>query len=249
MKIKTIKTHRIKKGDNLFQVLDKYIKKIEENTVVAITSKIVSICEREIIPIDQADKKDLIAAQSEYYIPKQKNKYNVTLTIKRNILSAAAGLDESNGNGFYILWPKSPQKSANKIRNYLIKRYNLKNLGVIITDSKSTPLRWGTTGITLAHSGFKALKDYIGTPDIFGRYLQMTKSNIADGLAAAAVVVMGEGNEQTPLAIITDVPFVEFQTKNPSKKDLQELAITLEDDIYKPILKPAPWKRGGSTRN
>jgi len=126
----------------------------------------------------------------------------------------SAGIDESNSNGFYILHPKDLQETANKIRIYLCKRFKLKNVGVLITDSKTTPLRWGTTGVALAHSGFLALNDYIDTPDIFGRKLKVTKVNISDGLAAAAVLVIGEGREQTPLAIISETASVKFQVSN-----------------------------------
>ena len=50
--------------------------------------------------------------------------------------------------------------------------------------------------------------------------MQMTKSNVVDALAESAVAVMGEGSEQTPLAIIRDVPFVQFQDRNPTNKEL-----------------------------
>src|SRR6266508_2193439 len=69
-----------------------------------------------------------------------------------------------------------------------------------ITDSKTAPLRVGVTGVTLAYSGFQALNDYVGTKDLFGRAWRMIKVNVVDALATAAVLVMGEGSEQTPLA-------------------------------------------------
>ena len=132
----------------------------------------------------------------------QKNIYGIDLTIKNNILIPNAGIDESNGAGYFILWPKDPYKSARQIHQYLKKRFKIKNIGIIITDSKTTPLRWGTTGTSLAHYGFLALNNYIGREDIFGRKLRFTRANIADGLAAAAVCAMGEGSEQTPLCLI-----------------------------------------------
>jgi len=65
-----------------------------------------------------------------------------------------------------------------------------------------------------------------------------------DGLAAAAVLVMGESNEQTPLAVIEDMPFVKFQARDPSKKELEELKITIQEDLYAPLLKAVKWKKG-----
>jgi dihydrofolate synthase / folylpolyglutamate synthase len=168
----------------------------------------------------------------------------VVLAINNNLIAPSAGIDESNGNGYYILWPENPQKTANEIRSYLIKRFSVSEAGVIITDSRTTPLRWGTTGISIAYSGFLALNDYIGRPDIFGRKLEMTKANIADALAVAAVVVMGEGSEQTPLAVIKDVPFVHFQKRNPSAGEVRGLRIEMKDDVYEPLLTSVDWKKG-----
>lgn len=217
--------------------------KLKENTILAVTSKIIAICENRVVPIGEVDKKALVEKEADLFIPQEKNKYGFTITVKGSLLIPSAGIDESNGNGYYVLWPSNPQKWANKVRNYLKKRFGLKNIGVIITDSKTTPLRWGTTGVSLAHAGFKALKNYINKPDIFGRELRVTKANIADALAAAAVLAMGEGNEQTPLTIITEVPFVQFQKNNPSKRELSNLSISLDDDIYGNILKSVQWEK------
>lgn len=245
MKVTPIKTHKIVVGkENLFAILNKYLPQLKENSILAITSKIVSICEGRVIKIGNVNKIDLIKKEAEYFLPPEKSKYNISLTIKRGLLVPTAGIDESNGNGYYILWPKDPQKTTNQVRKYLKNKFALKNVGVIITDSKTTPLRWGTIGFALSHSGFKPLNNYIGKPDIFGRLLHVTKASIMDGLAAAAVAVMGEGNEQTPLAIIEDIPFVKFQNRDPTKKELEDLNISLEDDLYAPLLKSTEWKKG-----
>lgn len=245
MKIFTIKTHKIRPyKENLFEILDKYLKRLNERSVLVITSKIVAICEGRVIEIEKADKKELIKQEAEYFLPPEENKYNITLTIKNNLLAPTAGIDESNGAGYYILWPKDPQKTANEVRQYLCDRFSLKKVGVVITDSKTTPLRWGTTGVAIAHSGFASLNNYIGKPDIFGRKLKVTKANISDALAVSAVLVMGEGNEQTPLAVIEDIPFVKFQNRNPSKKEIREFHIDMKDDLYARLLKGVKWRKG-----
>lgn len=244
MKVKPIKTKPIVLGDCLLEILDKSISKLLDKSVVAVTSKIVSICEGSVVKMGEKDKDLLIKNQADYYLP-VKNKYNFFLSIKNNIMIPSAGIDESNGNGYYVLWPKNPQKSVNLIRSYLLKKFGINNLGVIIVDSKTTPLRWGVTGVAVSHSGFAALNNYIGSEDIFGKKFRVEKVNVADALAASAVLVMGEGNEQTPIAIIEDVPFVKFKTKNPSNKELEELAISMEDDLYGQILGSVKWKKGG----
>lgn len=73
----------------------------------------------------------------------------------------------------------------------------------------------------------------------------MTSAAIADALGTAAVLVMGEGAEQTPLAVIEDIPFVKFQNRNPKKTELQKLQMPLEDDLYAPLLQAVKWKKGG----
>ena len=245
MKVTAIKTHKITVADtDLFLILDKYISTLTEGSVVAITSKIVSICEGRMIKIGSVNKEELVKREAEYFLSPKENKYGFSLTIKKNTLIPTAGIDESNSGGYYILWPKDAQRTVNEVRGYIKKRFSLQNIGVIITDSTTRPLRWGVGGIGLAHSGFAALNDYIGTRDIFGKKMKVTKVNVMDGLAAASVLVMGEGKEQTPLAVIEDIPFVKFQDRNPTKKELNALEISMKEDLYAPILTKASWKKG-----
>lgn len=247
MKVKAIKTHKVTyKDTDILKILDKYLPGIEERSVVIVTSKIIAICEGRMVPSETADKDELVKKEADYYLPKESNKYNVYLTIKDNMLVATAGIDESNSNGNFILWPKNPQETANKIRLFLKKKYKLQHLGVLITDSKSTMLRWGITGAAIAHSGFNALNNKIGTPDIFGENLEITQVNVSDALSSAAVLEMGEANEQTPLAIITDVPYVEFQDRNPNADELNILHYDMNKDMYATLLTSVPWKKGKS---
>ncbi|MBI4101402.1 MAG: coenzyme F420-0:L-glutamate ligase [Candidatus Nealsonbacteria bacterium] len=249
MEIFPIRTHKIRPGqESLFEILDRYLVRFGERSILAITSKIVSICEGRVVKIKastkEIDKRKLIEKEAEYFLPPEQNKYGITLTVKDSLLIPTAGIDESNGAGYFILWPKDPQGTANQVRRYLISRFSIQNAGVIITDSKTTPLRWGTTGASVAQSGFSTLNDYIGKPDIFGRKLKVTKANIADALASSAVLVMGEGSEQTPLAIIKDIPFVRFQRRNPSQKEIKEARINMADDLYGPLLRGVRWQKG-----
>lgn len=83
--------------------------------------------------------------------------------------------------------------------------------------------------------------NYIGKPDCFGIPLQVTMMNIVDALSVASVFCMGEGNEQTPLSIITNASKVQFQERPPTKEEISELTIPMEDDLYAPLLKNGPW--------
>lgn len=244
MNVQAVRTKKVQAGDNLFEILDESIVDLKEASVVAVTSKIVSLCESRVVPLNAASKEELIEQEADLFLPKEFSNYGHKFSIIKNTLIASAGIDESNGGDYFVLWPDDAQKSANEIREYLKKRFSLDRVGVIITDSTSQPLRRGTYGIRLAHSGFRALNNYIGKPDLFGRPFHVSKSNISSGLAAASVVAMGEGSEQTPLAIISDISFVEFQDRNPNKEELAELTISLEEDLFAPFLKSVNWQKG-----
>ena len=232
--------------DDLFALLDKYLPAvIPEKSVLAVTSKIVALCEGRIADPTKYARDELVVEESSYYIPKQYNKYGFCLSIKNHTLIASAGIDESNGDGNFVLWPADPQKSANQIRRYVRDKWSLSEFGVILTDSHILPMRWGTQGTAIAYSGFQPLKNYIGLPDIFNRKLKVTRANHAEGLAAAAVLCMGEGDEQTPLAILTDLDFIQFFDHDPSEKELRMTRNSLEDDVYAPLLVNAKWKVGG----
>lgn len=248
MQIQAVKTKKIVAGDDIFAIFDQYLPKLEENSVVAITSKILAICQGEIVEHDKIEKIDLIKRESDFYIDPVGAKYGIVITIKDNFMVATAGIDESNGNGYYVLWPKDRQAWANKIKKYLKEKNNIANLGIVITDSKTTPLKKGTAGFSIAHSGFYALKNYIHTPDIFGREMHVTEANHAEGLAAAAVLAMGEGDEQTPLAVISDLDLVKFNDNDPHQTELDHLNIELENDLYYPILSKANWIKGDNKK-
>jgi putative folate metabolism gamma-glutamate ligase len=244
MRVKSLRTHRISKSDrDLFAILDQHVPALGEGSVLAITSKIVAIAEGSVVPMAGTDKSRLIAEQAERFLPASSSKYGVALTITRGMLIATAGIDESNADGDFVLWPNDAQQTANAVRSHLARRFSLSRVGVVITDSRTAPLRTGVTGVALAHSGFRALNDYVGVKDLYGRPLRMTKVNVMDALATAAVLVMGEGSEQTPLAVIDDVACVEFQARDPNADELAQLRVAPEDDLYAPLLEGAPWQR------
>src|SRR6185369_13029335 len=118
------------------------------------------------------------------------------------------------------------------LRKKLKKIFKLKKFGVLITDSRIFPLRAGIVGVALGYAGFKGIRDYRGSADIFGRNLKMSRTDVADSLATAAVLCMGEGKERQPLALVEDAP-VQFVEKINKK----ELRITPEDDLYMPLFR------------
>ncbi|HVV66862.1 MAG TPA: coenzyme F420-0:L-glutamate ligase [Candidatus Saccharimonadales bacterium] len=231
-------------SSDIYSLLDHSISSVKEGDVLVVTSKVVALCENRVVNPGTKSVEELVAQESEVYFPLQMASHMFFLSMVCNTLLLTAGIDSSNANGQLVLLPENSQKSANEIRKYLADRFGLQRVGVVITDSTSQPLRRGTLGVALAHSGFLALRDYRGTPDIFGEPLKSSQSNVVGGLAAAAVTVMGEGSEQTPLTIISDIPFVAFQDRDPTDEELRNLYLKPEDDIFAPMLATIPWKRG-----
>ncbi|MDP1722972.1 MAG: coenzyme F420-0:L-glutamate ligase [Candidatus Gottesmanbacteria bacterium] len=246
MEVTAIKTKPILPGDELLAILDQYLPKLHEGDILAVTSKIVSICEQSLVKNDgQTDKLTLIKQEADRYLDLPLSEtYGMTITIKNHKLVANSGIDESNGNGYFILWPRNPFESAAMIWTHVQQKSHLKNIGVIVTDTHVDPLQWGTLGRSIAWCGIEPLKNYIGTPDIFGKNLHATKASVIDSLAAAAVSVMGEGNEQTPLALIRNFPFASYLSRPPNQKEIQALEISLDDDMYAPLLTSVKWKKG-----
>ena len=211
-----------------------------------IASKIFSLCENRIIKKVSGTKEEkhgLVKQEAEYYLDPHSSKYNMMLTIKGNWMFVNAGIDESNAENQYSLWPKDPQKSVNNAWRFLRQHYHVKQVGVIMSDSKSFPLNWGVVGHGIAHCGFKTLKSYIGKPDLFGRLMKMEQANMVQGITVAAVLEMGEGAEQTPIAIVADIRDIIFQSQPPTAQELKSLKINLEDDAYAPLLASVEWKK------
>lgn len=245
MLIKAIKTRTfLPSKDDLFSLIKESFLglKLKEKSIIAITSKIVAIWQGRCVKIGpDINKDDLVKKEADFYLDRnQIPKGYVILTIKDDILIPTAGIDESNANGYYILWPRKPYLAAKQIYSFIKKNYKLKQFGVIITDSHCTPMRSGIMGIGIAYYGFYPLRDYRGKKDIFGRTIKMSQSNLVDSLAVAAVLKMGEGDEQTPIAIIEDIGSIKF---GDFPKKLDPLKMDKDEDIYSPLIKSAKWKK------
>jgi coenzyme F420-0:L-glutamate ligase len=195
--------------------------------VLVVTSKIVALAEGRTKSV--SSEKEHVALIKEESTMATSTRF-VWLTLKDGMMMANAGIDESNGDGKLILLPKDSFKAAKKIRTELLKHYGLTDLGIVITDSRVLPMRAGTLGIALGYAGFMGLTDYRGKKDLFGRPFKFAKTNVADGLAAAAVLLMGEGDECQPLAVIEDAPVVFRDTVRKN-----ELLVPYKDDIYLPF--------------
>ncbi|MDZ4284253.1 MAG: coenzyme F420-0:L-glutamate ligase [Patescibacteria group bacterium] len=234
--------------DDLYAHLDESLAHVPERAVVAVSSKVVAIGEGRCVAspegVDPLAFKDTLAErEADLYIPRDPQaKYPCFFAIKNGSFIPSAGIDQSNGNGYFVLWPRDAMESAHDIRAHLGERHGLRELGIIVTDSTSAPLRNGVTGRAIGYAGFHAQYDYRGLPDIFGRPLKSERLNVADSLAAAATLAMGEGDERTPFVLIEDATHVTF-AETEADDPLLALFVSLEEDIFAPFLKNAPWRK------
>ncbi len=224
MNLLKIRMNIISPRSNLTTTVLKAINKqnleVKDGDILALASKAVATAEnriRKLASVKPSKKAERIAArfgldprfveivllEADHVIwgvPK------ALLTQKNNILIPNAGVDQKNApRGYVVLWPTDPDRVAEKIRNEIFKRTG-KHVGVLIVDSRVTPLRMGTTGIAIGLAGFEPIRDYRAEKDLYGRSILVTTHAVADDLASAAHLVMGESGEQTPAVLIRNAP-------------------------------------------
>lgn len=218
--------------DEIWDILDS-LPPLQDKDILFITSKILGIHQGRCVVCEATDKTKLIEQEATHYLPyTHPNGCVMNLTITDNILIAAAGIDASNANGHYILWPKEVDALCREIRSYLCQKNKIQNLGVVSTDSHTTPLRYGVTGITTGLAGVEPLQDYRGCTDLFGREMKITQVNEVDALAAMAVLLMGETNECTPMVLLRGYDKILFD----EMASMVDFKVPPEIDLYSPLL-------------
>ena len=224
MELYGIKTPIIKPGDNIEEILVKSMEEIDfelqEGDIIVLAESAVATAENRVINLEDIKPSEKAIVLGEQYsidpremeiILQESDKIiggisGFVLTLKNGFLSPNAGVDTSNAPvGHVVLLPKNPDKSAREIRRKFEERYNC-NTAVIIGDSRTHPLRWGCVGIAIGCSGIEAVEDIRGKKDLFGKPLKVTKKAVADNIASAAEILMGEANESVPLVVMRKSP-------------------------------------------
>ena len=240
----------IKPGDNLAQILVSSLLKssikIQDNDILAIAQKIVSKSEGRIVDlntvtpstkaIELAQKVDKDPRQIELILSESNaivaHKPGVIIVEHRSgIILANAGIDHSNIEGndnqeMVSLLPEDSNKSASQLKKEIETLCN-KNIGIIITDSIGRPWRLGTTGVALGSAGVQVIRDLRGDRDLFERELKVSETADVDSLASAACLLMGEGNDATPLVSIRGVESIK------TNDDTRQLLRTQSDDLFR----------------
>lgn len=195
--------------------------------MLVVSSKVVAIHEGRCVPVTGSDKEALVAAEAQLVIPRPY--WNRPLTVARHAFVGSAGIDQSNGDGHYVLLPEDVFASAKRLWEWLCTEYGLVQCGVIISDSASAPFRLGASGVALSWWGIEPLRAHQGRLDLFGRAIVAERSNLVDPIAAAATLVGGEVDESTPVVIARGVPNLVFTDRDTRT----ELLTPFSEDIFR----------------
>jgi coenzyme F420-0:L-glutamate ligase / coenzyme F420-1:gamma-L-glutamate ligase len=220
--VEPIKTDIITSKFDLYEFIDHILnnKAMKEGDVMVIASKIISIAQGRMKPINEIHPTEMAyALANEYQIDPHMAQAvleeadivmggvpRVITSLKNGILVAFGGVDRSNvPEGYLVSWPVDPAGTAQSIHDHIHQSKGI-HVGVIISDSQVVPLRAGTYGVAIGIAGFLGMIDQIGYEDLFGKKMVVTRWNIADNLASAANLVMGETTQCSPIAFISDAP-------------------------------------------
>jgi coenzyme F420-0:L-glutamate ligase/coenzyme F420-1:gamma-L-glutamate ligase len=137
---------------------------------------------------------------------------------KQGLICANSGIDRSNvpGNSNVALLPEDSDQSAQVIRKKIMQITG-KDVAVIVSDTHGRPLRQGEINIALGVAGFEPLRDRRGEKDLFGYKIKVKRTAIADELASAAELVIGQTNEAVPVAIIRGYPYPKSEKAKATK--------------------------------
>jgi coenzyme F420-0:L-glutamate ligase/coenzyme F420-1:gamma-L-glutamate ligase len=126
---------------------------------------------------------------------------------RHGYVHANAGIDRSNLPGGadgdeVLLLPEDPDASAAALLVALGGAQDDSGVAVIINDSAGRAWRNGTVGMAIGCAGIEVLRNQVGEPDLFGRTLEVTEVAVADEIAAAASLVMGQADEACPVVLV-----------------------------------------------
>lgn len=225
MYIHPIRTRVFKESESLAGFIIEHVSALPEKSILAVTSKIVSLSEGRAVPLaSKQERVEWIKKEADVAVKTP----HTWMTLRQGLAISNAGVDESNGNGKLILLPQDCYASAARLHTDLKRHFGTGQFGVIITDSRTLPLRRGSIGVCMGYAGLKPLKDYTTSPDIFGKPWNLGIANAVDALAAASVHVMGETNQLQPLALITD-SVADFTDAAAAPADMN---VDPKDDFY-----------------
>lgn len=196
--------------------------RLRDGDIIVLAQKIVSKAEGRLVALDsiapspeaielaaECDKDprlvELILSESQEVMRVRKGA--LIIRHRLGIVLANAGIDQSNidqQRETALLLPVDPDASAARIREGL-KAATGVGPAVLIIDSLGRAWRTGTTGTAIGLAGMPGLLDLRGRPDLHGRPLASSELGLADEVAAAASLVMGQADEGRPIVLVRGV--------------------------------------------
>ena len=243
----------IDSGDDLAKIIVETARRnnvgIEDGDVIVAAQKIFSKAEgrvvslRNVVPSNEARELAKAIGKSARFVELVLREAKSILKASREVLLVEdqrglvcinAGIDKSNvkGGGNFALLPSDPDESAESCRRR-IKELTGKNVGLIVCDTYSRPFRRGQVNFAIGVAGVKIFKDYRGQSDLFGQILRVKNVAIADEIAAAAELLMGQAAEARPVVIFKGLcDVVDFC----EKCEAADLQISREQDLFRGAL-------------
>lgn len=242
----------VKTGDDLVKLIIKTAERqevsIEDGDILVVAQKIVSKAEgrvfqlKDVKPSEKAKKLAKTTLKNPSFVELVLHSASEvvkaspdTLIVKNEsgMICINAGIDKSNveGEDAYALLPKDSDESARKIRRKIMELTG-KKVAVIISDTYSRPFRKGQVEFAIGIAGINPFRDYRGQKDFYNYVLKVKNIAIVDEIAAAAELVMGQGSEGIPVAIIKNLDRVKL-TEECSIKDM---FISKQEDLFKGTL-------------
>jgi len=237
----------VKKGDDLAKLICTAAERqgisIEDGDIIVVTHVVVSRAEGNVVDLDEVTPSEFaenVAKQVEKdpalvetilreskSIVRMGDKHVICET-RHGLVCANAGVDKSNvpGERNVALLPRNPDRSARVIRQN-VRKLTGRDVAVIVSDTHGRPLREGEINIGIGVAGIKPIRPRIGETDLFGYKLRVKQTAIADELASAAELVIGQTNEGIPVAIIRG-----YQYPRSEKAKAKELIRKKEKDLF-----------------
>jgi coenzyme F420-0:L-glutamate ligase/coenzyme F420-1:gamma-L-glutamate ligase len=237
----------IKEGDNLAllicQAAENQGTPIQNGDVIVVTHVIVARAEGNLVdlktvtpsafaktvakPTGKDPRLIEVILRESKSIVRMSNGKLITKT-KQGLVCANSGIDQSNvpGDDVVALLPEDSDQSAQRIRQDVMKICG-KNVAVIVSDTHGRPLRHGEINIAIGTSGFEPLRDRRGEKDLFGYTIKVKRTAIADELASAAELVIGQTNEGIPIGVIRGYQYPKSETAKATK-----IIRPTEDDLF-----------------
>ena len=239
----------IEPNDNLAEIIFKCIKNnnivVEDYDVIVIAQKVISKSENRYVNLDtlkiSEKAKDLALKlnKDKGLVQLILNESNKILSTEKNVIivehllgfiNINAGIDQSNipqDKNLALLLPEDPSKSAKDLQIKLSEMLD-KNISIIVSDSMTRPYRSGVINFALASHNIQSLLDLKGEKDLYGNKLKGTEVAVADELASAAGLLMGQSDEKKPVILIKGFNKSTYEVNNSF-----DLIVNENDDLYR----------------